>query len=228
MSRSVGFRIFPEPKRPSKELMELFRGLPVANIADNMGRLYCVDTAIRNLNGRMMLGPAFTVKACPGDNLMIHKAMQLAKPGDVIMVDGNGYMERSLAGDIMMTNAVKLGFGGFVFDGAIRDIDGIEKLSVPVYARGVQPRGPYKNGPGEINVPVCIGGQVVMPGDIVVGDLDGIVVIRPNDAEEVAALAKAQFKKEEQAMKDIAAGTFDVAWIDKALNEKGAKEAKDY
>lgn len=221
MTRSVGFRAFTSIARPPRELMEKFRGIPVANIADNMNRLYCVDTAIKPINGRPVLGPAFTVKTTGGDNLIIHKAMAMAQPGDVLVIDGIGDMQRSLAGDIMMTYAAKREFAGMVFDGCVRDVVGMQKLDIPVYARGVTPRGPYKNGPGEINVPVCLGGQVVMPGDIIVGDMDGIVVIRPDDAEEIAALAIAHSAKEAKIFQDIANGNYSAEWMEIACKEKG-------
>ena len=221
MSRGVGFRAFKNIERPAKEVIELFRGIPVANIADNMNRLYCVDTAIRPMNKRPVLGCAFTVKVSAGDNLMIHKALHMAKPGDIIVVDGCGYLQRSLMGEIMFTQMKVLGLGGLIVDGAIRDVDCLENFDMPVYARGVTPRGPYKHGYGEVNVPVCIGGQVVMPGDIIVGDMDGIVVIRPEDAFEIADLGKKHNQKEEAIFADLKKGVMDTAWIEKTTTEKG-------
>lgn len=218
---NLGFRILPDFERPDQELIELFRDLPVANIDDNMGRIACMDTAIKPFNKAKLLGCAFTVKVPQGDNLMFHKALDLAKPGDIIVVAGFGNMERSLCGEIMMHYAMARGLKGFVIDGVIRDSDTTAKLDFPVYARGVNPNGPYKNGPGEINVPVAVGGQVVFPGDILVGDDDGIVVIRPQDAVELAEKVRKTKATEEKALSDIMA--WGRAWVDKALQDKGCE-----
>ncbi len=217
---SIGFRAYSKIKRPEKALIESFRDIPVANIADNMNRLYCMDTAIKPMNGLALLGCAFTVKTVPGDNLMIHKAMHMASPGDILVVDGGGYMQRALIGEIMVNQSIALGLGGWILDGVIRDGEDISQLQIPVYARGLNPAGPYKNGPGEINVPVCIGGQVVCPGDIIAGDADGLVVIRPSDAQELATLAKAQHEREEKTINDIRNGIIDTAWIEKSTSQK--------
>lgn len=193
----VGFRIYEDFDRPDPELVEAFRGIPSSNINDMMNRLYCMDAGISPLNSfESMVGVAFTVKAPIGDNLIFHRALDLAKPGDILIVDGARAEDRSLAGEIMMTFAEKKGLAGIVVDGALRDLDGIRNLSIPVYARAVTPQGPFKNGPGEINVPVCCGGIAVLPGDIIVGDQDGIVVIRPEDAEEVLAVSREKFATE--------------------------------
>jgi len=178
----VGFRIFTHVDRPDPALVERFRGIPSSNINDMMNRLYNTDGTIRSINHRPLLGTAITVRAPLGDNMMFHRAMDLAQPGDVLVVDGGGCIERSLAGEIMFTYAQKKGLAGIVVNGAVRDLDGIMKLDIPIYAKAITPQGPYKNGPGEINVPVCCGGLVVMPGDIIVGDMDGIVAIRKDDA----------------------------------------------
>lgn len=217
---AIGFRVCHSIKRPEESLIRLFEGLPVANIADNMNRLYCVDAAIKSLNGLPLLGCAFTVKTAPGDNLMIHKAMHLARPGDIMVVDGGGYPNRALIGGIMAAQSVSLHLGGWVLDGAVRDRADMRAQPIPVYARSVIPSGPYKNGPGEINVPVCIGGQVVLPGDILVGDEDGIVVIRPEDAPTLAEAARAQFLRERKTFQDIQAGIIDTAWIEEACAAK--------
>lgn len=191
MSTSVGFRICSKINRPDAELVQKFKGIPSSNINDEMNRLYCMSSSISPLNEvESMVGTAFTVKAPIGDNLMFHKALDMAEPGDVIIVDGAGATDRSLAGEIMMTFAAKKGIAGIVVDGALRDLDGIKRCPMPIYAKGVTPQGPFKNGPGEIGVPVCCGGIVVFPGDIIVGDGDGIVVIRPEDAEAVLKSAQ--------------------------------------
>ncbi|MBV1757644.1 MAG: RraA family protein [Dethiosulfatibacter sp.] len=196
MTRSIGFRIFTNIERPDVELVNQFKGIPSSNINDEMNRLYCMNSSIRPLNHIPLLGTAITVKAPIGDNLIFHKALDIAQPGDVIVVDGAGACDRSLAGEIMFTYALKRGIKGIVVDGAVRDLDGIRKLGLSVYAKAITPQGPYKNGPGEINVPICCGGMVVFPGDIIVGDQDGIVVIRPEDAVEILDKAKKKLEKE--------------------------------
>ena len=193
---NIGCRIYTEIPRPSKELVQRFAGLPVANIGDNMSRLYCVDAAIKSVNGRPMLGVAYTLHLPSGDNLLLHKAIEMAQPGDVLVISAGG-PERAYCGELMMMCARNRGLGGFAIDGYIRDIDEASQMDFPVFAKGVTPQGPYKCGPGEINVPIAFGGQVVFPGDIVVGDQDGIIFVRPSEAEEVLEKAWKQHAKED-------------------------------
>lgn len=198
---TIGNRIYTKVERPAPEIVEMFRDLPSSNINDEMNRLYCMHDYMKLLNpdtAKPLLGTAITVKAPIGDNLFFHQALDLAQPGDVIIVDGASGCNRSLAGEIMMRFAAKKGLAGIVVDGCLRDLDGIEKLDMPIYAKGVTPQGPWKFGPGEVNVPVACGGQVVFPGDILVGDKDGIVVIRRQDAEEVAKVAQEKKTKEDK------------------------------
>lgn len=188
----IGNRIFTEVTRPPRDIVEMFRGLPSSNINDEMNRLYCMHDYMKLLNpakAKSLLGTAITVKAPIGDNLFFHQALDMAQPGDIIVVDGASGCNRSLAGEIMMRFAAKKGLAGIVVDGCLRDLDGIELLDMPIYAKGVTPQGPWKFGPGEVNVPIACGGQVVFPGDILVGDKDGIVVIRRQDAKAVAEVA---------------------------------------
>jgi len=145
-----------------------------------------------------LLGTAITVKAPLGDNLFFHQALDMAQPGDIIVVDGASGCNRSLAGEIMLRFAAKKGLAGVVVDGCLRDLDGIEMLDMPVYAKGITPQGPWKFGPGEVNVPIACGGQVVFPGDILVGDKDGIVVIRAQDAVAVAEVAQKKKASEDK------------------------------
>lgn len=206
MAVNVGFRIFDRINRPPRELVERFKGIPSSNINDEMHRLYCMSAAISPLNEvDSMVGTAFTVKAPIGDNLMFHRALDMAESRDIIVVDGAGALDRSLAGEIMITFAEKKGIAGIVVDGALRDLDGIHRSKMPVYAKGITPQGPFKNGPGEIGVPVCCGGIVVFPGDILVGDQDGIVVIRPKDAEEVLKAAQKKLASETAKLSKYAA-----------------------
>lgn len=216
-----GFRILPRIDTPAS-LVALFEGLPTAIISDNLSRMTGTDgLAPRHRAGLAMLGSALTVRVRSGDNLMIHKALQLGKPGDVLVVDGGGCTDRALFGDIMKNVAKARRFAGVVIDGAIRDAAAFRDDGFACYARGVCHRGPYKDGPGEVNVPVCVGGMTVEPGDIVVGDDDGVVFIRPGDAESVAAAARKKAEAEEAILASIANGRYDDAWIDETLRAKG-------
>ena len=219
----VGFRINTTFQRPSRELIDSFAGLPVANIGDCMNRLACIAGRIRPVNSAPLLGPAFTVRARPGDNLLLHKAIDLAAPGDIIVVDGQGDLVNSLIGELMISWAIRRGVKGFIVDGAVRDITYLKSINTPVYTAGVTPAGPYKEGPGEINVPITCGGVLVHPGDILVGDEDGVVVISPSDAADVLKKARAKMADERKTMAAIAAGTWDRSWVDKALAAKGCE-----
>ena len=216
---TIGKRVFTEVTRAPREVVEMFRGLPSSNINDEMNRLYCMHDYMKLLNpakAKQLLGTAITVKAPIGDNLYFHQALDMAQPGDIIVVDGASGCNRSLAGEIMMRFAAKKGLAGIVVDGCLRDLDGIEKLEMPIYAKGITPQGPWKFGPGEVNVPIACGGQVVFPGDILVGDPDGIVVVRRQDA---AAVAEAAQKKKAGEDKTFELMESDLsAYAEKHLN----------
>jgi RraA family protein len=207
---NVGFRIYKNIKRASRELQEYFKDIPPSNIGDTMNRLYCMHEYIRSINNKKMLGTAFTVKTPIGDNLMIHRALDLAQPGDILVIDGGSAMNRSLMGEIMFTYAQVRGLAGIVIDGCIRDVDSTSKLCIPIYAKGVTPQGPFKFGPGEINVPIACGGQVVFPGDILVGDQDGIVVIHQDDAQYIAENARKKVDGEAIKLEKYRAGNLDI------------------
>ncbi|MGL4496348.1 MAG: RraA family protein, partial [Beijerinckiaceae bacterium] len=166
-----------------------------------------------------MAGTAVTVKTRGGDNLAILRAYDFCRPGDVMVVDAGGDISNALVGGIMTLAAAEMGLAGMVLDGAIRDVAEIRERTFPVYARGVNHRGPYKDGPGEINVPVTVGGMVVNPGDIIVGDQDGLLAFAPALAETVIEKARAQEKKEEATIAAIRAGQWDRSFVD-ALEER--------
>ena len=153
----------------------------------------------------------------------MHKALDAARAGDVIVVDAGGFLDNAIIGELMMSRAKQRGVAGIVIWGAIRDSAEIGAGSYPVFAAGVTHRGPYKNGPGEINVPIVIGGMPVNPGDIIIGDADGLVAVPQESAERILASAKSILEKETASMKQILAGTVDRSWVDKALKEKGYK-----
>lgn len=209
--------------RADPDLVEQFRGIPVANIDDCMNRLAALDASICPLNHAPLLGTAFTVRVPVGDNLMLHKAMDLAQPGDVIMIDAGGGMSRAILGELMTTYCQIRGLAGIVVDGCIRDRDALAQMAFPVYACGATPNGPYKNGPGEIGTVISVGGQVIHPGDIIVGDGDGVIAISPEDAPAILEAAKAIVRKEAGIMRGILAGSYPRPWVDEKLREIGCE-----
>ncbi len=160
----------------------------------------------------------------PGDNLMVHKALQVAGPGDVVVVNTCGNVTSAVFGEMMCTTAAAKKLGGIVVDGAIRDVSGIARLAFPAFSRSVSPGACDKDGPGEINVPVSCGGTVVLPGDIIVGDADGVVVVPRASAEEVLALADALVARERKRVAEILGGELYKAEIDESLRKKGVIE----
>jgi RraA family protein len=220
---NIGFRILPFQDAPEKGLIEALRNTAAAHLSDNMNRVNAIGAEIRPYHkGGSLAGPALTVKVPPGDNLMVHKAIDIARPGDVIVVDAGGVLTHAIIGEIMSSLAESRGVAGMVIDGSIRDAGALAKSAFPVYARGVTHRGPYKNGPGEINVPVVIGGTVVMPGEIIVGDEDGLVMVSRSEAAALAETAKKYAAKEEAMLKDIRSGKgVDRSWVDESLKQKG-------
>jgi RraA family protein len=225
---NVGFRIFRKINRPDPELIRALAAIPIANIADEMNRLFCLEAAIRPWNRTPMAGCAFTVRARPGCNLLVHKALDMAAPGDVVIVEDGGDLTTALAGENMVLWARKRGLAGLVVDGAMRDVDAIRQLDFPVYARGATPRGPHRNGPGEINVPISCGGVVVNPGDIVLGDGDGVLIVPQREARAILDRARGKLAKELKTRESIAAGTWDrSAYTDEALARLGCELIDD-
>lgn len=213
-------------KRPDPELVAQFEGMPVANIDDNMQRVAAVDSRIKPIGYKgQMVGVAFTIRVAQGDNLMLHAAMDLAQPGDVIVIDAGGFEDRAIFGELMATYMKIRGIKGVICDGAIRDYGGLEKLEdFRVYARAASPNGPYKNGPGEINVPVSCGGKTVYPGDIVVADDDGVLFVHPENAPALIEATKGVEAKEAGIMKHILEdNTYIRPWVDAKLKEIGAE-----
>ena len=218
----IGYRIYTDFERLNIKLINKYKDLPVANIADNMGRFYAMESEIRPYNQTFLVGSAFTVKSNTADNLLFHKALDLAKPGDVIIVDVQGDCTNAVCGEVMVRYAMKEGIAGFVIDGAIRDVEMTRTLNnFAVYSKGVNPKGPYKFGPGEINVPISCGGVVVNPGDLIVGDQDGVVVIPKKMAETVYKDSIKTTEKEKTIFEEIESGTLDREWIDEKLKEYG-------
>src|SRR5438874_1617365 len=201
---AIGFRILPIPKRPDKKLVAELAKMVTPHLSDSMERLYAGGPQLRPMHKEGKLaGPAFTVKTAAGDNLLVHRALDTARAGDVIVVDAGGFLDNAIIGELMMSRAKQRGVAGIVIWGAIRDSAEIGAGTYPVYAAGVTHRGPYKNGPGEINVPINMGGMPVNPGDIIVGDADGLVAIPQDQAERILKSAQGILAKETAMMKEI-------------------------
>lgn len=216
----IGFRILPSPKRTDPKLLERLRALPVSNVSDNLQRGFGTNLEPMHRSGRMA-GTAFTVRTRPGDNLMVHKAIEMAEPGDVIVVDAGGALENAIIGELMAGWAEKRGVAGFVIDGAIRDSEALAEGDFPVYAAGVTHRGPYKDGPGEINVPIALDGMVIQPGDLVIGDADGLLCVPHDDVEQVLAACREKVALEQKTITNIRAGKHDTSWVDARLKALG-------
>lgn len=186
-------------ERPNREQRERFRVLPTANIADAMHRLGALDARIKPAwDGATLVGAAYTVWTRPGDNLGIHEALKHTQPGDILVINGGGDESRALIGELIGGRAKGRGVIGFVIDGAVRDAPGLAEYDMPVFARALTPAGPYKDGPYALAAPIAVGGVVVSPGDIVVGDADGVVVVPLAMADQVAVLAQAKHDDELQ------------------------------
>lgn len=213
----------PAPLDPAE--VEAFRECATAHVADSMEHLHAAGPtmAARHKPGGTFCGCAVTVRTAPGDNLVVQKALDLARPGDVIVVDGGGYAGQALVGGIMAALARRREVAGFVVDGAVRDLGDLSSSSLPVYSTGVSPRGPSRVGPGEINAPVMVAGMVVRAGDLIVGDADGVIAIPRAHAAKVLAAARALQEKELTLMQAIDRNALDRTWIDAALRAGGCE-----
>lgn len=193
-----------------------------AILADVAGRRGALHGRIRALHPSMKVsGTAFTVEVRPGDNLMIHAAISLAKPGDVLVIDGKADLNSALMGTIMMTACRKLGLAGIVMDGAARDSLEIIEMGYPVFAAGTNPNGPTKNIGGRIGHPVSVGGVTVYPGDFITGDNDGVVVVERDKIESLLPLAAKKVKDEAARIAAIEGGDTAANWLDGALRKAG-------
>ena len=224
MHGGVGFRMRREIARTPADVIHGLAAFDTPAISDQMNRLYTLAPAIKNVIDPAMpiAGPALTVKVYPGDNLMVHKALDLAQPGDVVVVDAAASPLNGVLGDLVSTKARHRGIAGFVVDGYVRDLPGIQALGdFPVFARGVTPVGPLHRGPGEINYAVCAGGVVVTPGDVVIGDRNGVAVVPQEFASELLDRLRAKQQREAEYNAAVARGDFDNTWVDDTLAEGG-------
>jgi RraA family protein len=216
MSTYKVLRKNPSPDQAPAALLAALRDIPVAALSDNMHRsIGAAGLQPYHRPGRQtMAGTAVTARSRGGDNLTFLRALEFCRAGDVLVLDAGGDVDNAVIGGILSFYAATIGLAGLVIDGAIRDVAEIRERDLPVYARGVTHRGPYKDGPGEINVPVSVGGMVVNPGDIVVGDQDGLLAIPVEDAETVLAAARQTLVNEANTLRAMKEGRWDRSFID--------------
>ncbi len=217
-----GFMIRHTANRPSGNLVEGFRGFETTDVSDMLNRMYTMGGKIRNLvNDKPLVGPAVTVKVYPGDNLMVHKILDIARPGDVVVVDCSGSMTAAVLGDLVANKARHRGIAGFIIDGLVRDVPGLVECDLPVYALGVTPFGPLHRGPGEINYPISCGGIVVNPGDIITADKSGVTVVPKEAAADTLERLEANREKLAEYVQAVKMGIFSNAWVDTQLAADG-------
>ena len=209
--------------RVAPDVVKKAGAFQAAILADVAGRRGTLDGRIRALSpGMRVAGPAFTIEVRPGDNLMIHAAMTMAKPGDVLVVDGKGDQTCALMGAIMINACKQLGIAGVVLDSAVRDSEELVEMNFPVFAVGTNPNGPTKFVPGRINWPVSVGGIAINPGDLIVGDADGVVVIEREMAASLLPLAQKKLDEETRRIAGIKRNeALRPAWLEGALRAAG-------
>lgn len=219
----TGYRINPRVSTIKPEVAAGFRDVPVAVVGDVMSRSVGTYGLRQYHHGLhvVMCGPALTVRVRPGDNLMIHKALMMVEKGDVLVVDGGGDVTQALMGGLMRTTCITKGLAGLVLDAAVRDLAEWAEEGMPCFARGHTHRGPSKDGPGEINVPVACAGLAIMPGDLVIGDADGVIAVPAEEAERVLEKAKAHLLSEAKIRESNRTGTSDPERFDAVLRAKG-------
>lgn len=221
MHPGPGFRVRLSFPRPDSALTQAFAPFATPDISDLLNRLYAVDPSIQCLTGEhhRLCGPACTVKVFPGDNLMVHKSLDVSHPGDVIVVDAGGSPMNAVLGDLVSMKAKHRGIAGFIVDGLIRDLPGIRELDFPVFARGTTSIGPLHRGPGEINFPICCGGVVVNPGDLIIADSAGIVVVPCEIAWELLQRLQSHEENNAAYLASVRRGDFSNEWVDRLLND---------
>jgi regulator of RNase E activity RraA len=218
----IGFRVRTKFERAPKHLVEQFAKYPTGNIVDAMGRFGAMDPGVKPVGpGMKFAGSALTVRIRACDNLVIYKALEIAQPGDVLVIATSNFQGAATWGDLTSMIGKAKGMVGMVTDGMVRDVEGICQVGLPVFARGATPNSPFKDGQGEVNFPVTCGGVTVRPGDILVGDGDGVVVIPREDWDEVLKGAAKIVEKEQQIVANIQAGKLIPDWVAKTLAERG-------
>jgi regulator of RNase E activity RraA len=224
MHPGPGFRMREQFERPPQDVIDGLREFDTPDISDQMNRLYSMVPQIKPVTDPSLkvCGAACTVKVFPGDNLLVHKSLDVAQPGDVVVVDTSSSSLTAVLGDLVSTKARHRGIAGFVVDGLIRDLPAILALGdFPVFARGVTPIGPLHRGPGELNFPISAGGIVVNPGDVVVGDLNGVVVVPRSIAADLLGRLRDRAALEADYTAAVQRGEFSNAWVDATLEAGG-------
>jgi len=216
-----GFRVRMDFPRLDPMIYKQLSRFETPDISDMLNRLYAIDSEIRCLTGahHRICGPVCTVKVFPGDNLMVHKSLDVAKPGDIIAIDASGSRMNAVIGDIISTKARHRGIQGFIVDGLIRDVPGIVELDFPVFARGETAIGPLHRGPGEINYPISCGGTVVNPGDVIVADASGVVAAPQDIVGELIRRLKTHEAGSREYLEAVQRGDFSNQWVDDLLAE---------
>jgi regulator of RNase E activity RraA len=219
----IGFAIHDRGPAIDPDVLAAFAGVPAAYVSDSLGRLTGSIGLLPFGVGPqdIMCGPAFTVHIRPGDNLMVHKAIELIQPGDVLVIDGAGDVSQSVLGGNIRLELIMRGVVGLVLDGAIRDAAEFAEGGFPTFARAAHHRGPSKDGPGEINSPISCAGMVVHPGDLIIGDLDGVVAVPYQDAPGVVPALEATKKREDALRKTIEDDAVDPERFNSILRSKG-------
>lgn len=220
----IGNRIASRRRRIPADVLEQYRGLPTANISDSLSRMFAGGPSLRPMHGGgQLVGQALTVRTRPGDNLLVHQAIEMAEPGDVIVVDAGGDLTNAIIGELMVAYAAARGVAGIVINGAVRDLAAIRAGTFPVFACGVTHRGPFKDGPGEIDTEISLSGMIVCPGDLIVGDDDGVISVPCADAAEVVRAARARNAAEEETLRAILTGTSRKDWLPGAIQRAGCE-----
>ncbi|ADO81860.1 dimethylmenaquinone methyltransferase [Ilyobacter polytropus] len=206
-------KIIKDFPRPEKSLINEFENIQTANIGDCLDRDAALYSNIKTINNKNLVGPAFTIDISDGDNLLVYIALDLAKEGDVLVISGGNYKERAILGEIIAKYAEKKNLGGIVLDGCLRDYEVLSNMDFPIFATSISPNGPYKNGPGKINTPISIGGKMVTPGDLIIGDSDGVVVVSPKDMNDILKKVNEISIYEEKLLKNIEENNvLDIRW----------------
>ena len=222
MAEPAKLTIRAEFPRPSRESLAPFRDAPTGWVADAGGRRGALDHRLRPLTrAARFVGTALTVQSRPVDNLAPYAALKFARPGDVLMVATDDCTTAAVMGDVLVGMARNAGIVAAVTDGMVRDIAGIDAVGIPVFARGLTPNSPFKDGPGSIGLPISLGGLVVEPGDLVVGDADGVVVVPRGRIAALAAELDAVARKEAAMDAAVADGATAPAWLDDLLAGDG-------
>lgn len=217
-----GFRVKSQFERAEASVIDRLSQFETTDISDALNRMFTMDSAIRNVvSDAPLFGPAVTVKVFPGDNLMVHKALDVAKPGDILVVDTSGAPHNAIVGDMIANKARHKKIAGMIIDGLVRDLPGIVEAGLPIYAKGITAFGPLHRGPGEVGYSISCGGIVVNPGDVICADKSGIVVVRQEFADETAGYLEDHNETLSAYVEKVKQGDFCNDWVDRQLTADG-------